>query len=397
MKKFKSFFILLFICAVVFGGVFFIYLAKSKKELNPDQFIQDKKSQMLLISYAREVQKLWNEPDDSRAWESVKNKCLSDLAITQDFDNTLLRCNPELIACVAKYNKHAKYDFKKNKDTDLIYQYVSKNNSKIPDLNLPGYLFNIVDKESGKSLEILLEDNCTEVYLEQRSYAYGEEIKGQNELDFKFDNYDRHLYIDTRLVTNFDINQWIIFGDSKETKGLKTKSGNDLFLPVINLKKEQMMNFCSFKEKQLMMAHIFDAATFLPMNLTVKDPEIIRRSPYYWTKKASEYNPNCSLIYTKECLGERPFKLNSSGPTWAGVFDSLGGVMEAFRNPIDPESNLKASSYYYDKNSSWHKLGFRAFWDGNGNEYRNFNFRGLSPFIADEAISVGFRCMRESK
>ena len=92
---------------------------------------------------------------------------------------------------------------------------------------------------------------------------------------------------------------------------------------------------------------------------------------------------------------EKGYQLNSTGPSWAGIHDSMGGVFEVFRNPIDPESNLKASSFYFDSKSSWHKLGFRAGWNGDGFDLRDFDFRGLNPFVAIDRFQVGFRCMRE--
>ena len=156
-----------------------------------------------------------------------------------------------------------------------------------------------------------------------------------------------------------------------------------------------MENFCSFKGKQVMLAHFFDAATFLPMDLNEKIPMKALRSPYYWTKKSSDYKSDCKLIYSKDCLAKAPYQLNSIGPTWAGIQDSMGGVFEVFRNPIDPESNLRASSFYFDSKSSWHKLGFRAGWNGEGFDLRDFDFRGLNPFVAIDKFQVGFRCMRE--
>ena len=73
----------------------------------------------------------------------------------------------------------------------------------------------------------------------------------------------------------------------------------------------------------------------------------------------------------------------------------MGGVFEAMRNPIDPDSTLKASSFYFDSKSSWHKLGFRASWNGEGFALRDFDFRGLNPYVSVDKFQVGFRCMRE--
>jgi hypothetical protein len=158
-----------------------------------------------------------------------------------------------------------------------------------------------------------------------------------------------------------------------------------------------MENYCSFKGKQLMLAHYFDAATFLPMDMNEVLPKKNNRSPYYWTKKKSEYKADCNLVFAEECPAKKSFRLNMTGPTWAGIMDPMGGVFEAFRNPIDPESNLKASSYYFNFKSPWHKLGFRAGWDGDGFELNHFDFKGINPSVGVDKFKVGFRCMRESK
>jgi hypothetical protein len=207
-------------------------------------------------------------------------------------------------------------------------------------------------------------------------------------IDYRFDTFNRHIYFDQHLVTNSEINEWIIFDKGASTKGLKPVFlGNDLFLPADNLSLNQMQNYCSFKGKHLMSAQVYDAATFLTQDRN--------RSPYYWSKKSNEANINCELIFSKECLAAKKWKINSTPPTWAGLYDSLGGLPEVVRNPIDPESNLKASSYYLSKNSPWHRLGFRAHWDGLEHSQRNFNFKGIDFANSADNLRVGFRCMRE--
>lgn len=399
MKKFKSAIILLFICAVICLAIFWYFLAGNNKKSNVDHLIQDINASTRLLKNVEMLHNFWIEAEESRQWSLIKGQCLESLKITKPFDESLLRCNPLLMECFAKFAKGQNFKILPATENDqkLHYHFLSKENSNVKELKRGAYLFNIEDNESKKRMSFTLESNCHEIYLQQRLFAYGEEFKDPGAVDYQFDNFNRHLYVDRSLVTNADINEWIFFGMKKEIKGLKKKEGNDLFLPAIDLNYTQMNNYCSFKEKQLMMAHIFDAATFLPMNLQEIRPKKIHRSPYYWTKKSQGISPTCSEIYTKECLEQSEFRLNASGPSWAGIYDSMGGVMEAFRNPIDSQSNLKASSFYYERLSSWHKLGFRAYWDGVGFDYKNFDFRGLSPFIADEKIKVGFRCMREAQ
>lgn len=373
-----------------------IFKNKQRISLKPDQIIQDKAALSRLIQNSSEIHKLWLEGEESREWSLIKANCLKHLNITQKFDESLLRCNPLLLQCHAMFSKNLNYKLVEFPEVDKShYRYMTKVNSSYNGLRESGVALTLEDKQTKKRLDIYLTDQCREVYLEQRAYAYGEQVLAKDGEDYRFDNFNRHIYLDTHLVTNAEVNDWIKFGPLEQVRGILKKSGNDLFLPVVDLTYTQMENFCTFKGKQLMLAHIFDAATFLPMDLNERVPAKSLRSPYYWTKKASEYRSDCSLIYSKDCLEKKPFTLNSAGPTWAGLHDSMGGIFEVFRNPIDPESNLKASSFYFDSKSSWHKLGFRAGWDGKGFDLRNFDFRGLNPFVDIDKFQVGFRCMRE--
>ena len=368
-------------------------LPKSDK---PDYFVQEKAGLNRLIQNSSEIHRMWIEGEESREWSLMKADCLKYLEVNQKFDESLLRCNPILLQCHALFSKNLNYKIVNLEEVkNLPYRYLTKSNSSYGGLREVGVAMTIEDPATKRKLDIFLEDQCQEVYLEQRAYAYGEQVQEKDAEDYRFDNFNRHIYFDTHLVTNGEINQWIRFGNPDFTRGLREKKGDDLFLPAVDLTFNQMENYCSFKGRQVMLAHIFDAATFLPMDLGEKIPKRNLRSPYYWTKKASEYKSDCNLIYSKDCLSKKAYSLNSTEPSWSGLRDSMGGVFEAFRNPIDPDSNLKASSFYFDSKSSWHKLGFRAGWDGEGFDLRNFDFRGLNPFVAVEKFQVGFRCMRE--
>lgn len=401
MKEFKrrSLIILaLSICAVLIFALWFFYQKNPVNNLKTERFVQDKAAFERLIQNSSEIHRIWTEGEDSREWNSWKKECLNLKNISASFDESLLRCNPILIECLAGLSKKSDFRFlKQGEKEDRIYKYVTKSNFSHTRLNNTGYLFTLQDIQSGKKLDILLEDNCREVFLQNRAYAYGEEVTGKDVEDYRFDNFNQNIYIDRNLVTNAEVNDWIDFGNPEFTKGLKKKSGDDLFLPAADLLYDQMLNFCSFKGKQLLLAHYFDAATFLPMDLDEVLPERNNRSPYYWSKKKADFKADCDLIYAQECPAKKPYQLNATSPTWAGLTDAMGGVMEVFRNPIDPESNLKASSFYFNFKSQWHRLGFRAGWDGQGFDLRHFDFRGFNPEIAIEKFQVGFRCMRESK
>lgn len=396
MKQFKRFIAPLLICAVILGAGAWYFLSTRKESTNPDRFVQQKSALLRLIQNSSEIHRLWNEGEESREWSLIKAACLKHLGVTAAFDESLLRCQPLLLQCHALFSKNLNYKILKNDlHEGLFYKYMTKASSAYSGLREAGTAITIEDKQTKRTLDIFLADQCQEVYLEQRAYAYGEPVDSGEGEDYRFDNFNRHIYLDLHLVTNAEVNEWIRFGNPDITRGLKERKGNDLFLPATDLTYQQIENYCSFKGKQVMMAHFFDAATFFPMDLAELVPKKNLRSPYYWTKKKSEFKADCDLFYSKECLSKKPYRMNSISPSWAGLQDSMGGVLEVFRNPIDPESNLKASSFYYEAKSPWHKLGFRASWDGEGFDFRNFDFRAINPFAAIDKFQVGFRCMRE--
>jgi hypothetical protein len=397
MKNYKRFIVPVLVCAVLFIGAGITFFYKNRlKTSKPDQFVQERASFMRLFQNSSEIQRVWTEGEESREWSLIKTVCLKHLGITAKFDESLLRCNSILLQCHALFSKNLNYKFVNFEEFEnSSYRYMTRSNTSYKGLRDPGVTVTIEDQQTKKRMDIFLADQCHEVYLEQRVYAYGEPVDPKDGEDYRFDNFNRHLYLDTHLVTNAEVNDWIKFGNPDFTRRIKAKKENELFLPATDLNYFQIENFCSFKGKQVMQAHFFDAATFLPMNLNDKIPARNIRSPYYWTKKSSDYMPDCNLIYSKDCLAKKTYQLNSIGPTWAGIQDSMGGVFEVFRNPIDPESNLRASSFYFDSKSSWHKLGFRAGWNGEGFDLRDFDFRGLNPFVAIDKFQVGFRCMRE--
>jgi hypothetical protein len=402
-KRSKALILTLSFCAVLLLGLGFLYLKKNISPIKTDQFVQDIEALNRLLQNSSEIHRIWNEGEDSREWNSVKEACLKHYKITSTFDESLLRCNPMLLQCNSFFNKKLNYRFVKpdsnDKNSEKLYRYLTKSNTAHLGLKSPGYLFTIEDNLSHQRLNLFLADQCQEVFLQKRIYAYGEEVLGkpsEDIEDYRFENFDQNIYIDRHLVTNFEINDWIDFGNPNFTKGLRKKEADDLFIPASELNYTQMENYCSFKGKQMMLAHYFDAATFLPMDLDDLKPKRNTRGSYYWGKKKSDFKEDCSLLYAEECVGKKAFKLNSTGPSWAGIMDPMGGILEAFRNPIDPESNLKASSFYFDFKSSWHKLGFRAKWDGEGFDLRHFDFKGINPIQSIDKFQVGFRCMRES-
>lgn len=366
---------------------YFFYFFKNEEEVKSSGFVSNN-----LEEYARDLQKIWYDGEDSKEWNLISQKCLKYFGIKNNFDSTLLRCNPMLIECHALFSKNLNYQVLKQKNNfnnEKFYKYITKSNFSHYGIEDKSILISIKDLKSKESLRFSLEDNCREVYLEKRIYTYSLETP------FLFDNLNLNISFDKTLVTNFEINEWIEFGNIQHVKNLKLKSGDDLFLPALDLTLEQMNNYCSFKGKQLMLAHFFDAASFMPFDYSDIKPKKEFKGPYYWLKKKSEFTNDCNKIYTKNCLESNVQSDKINGPTWAGLMGALGGYLEVVRNPIDIESNLKASSFYFKNNSLWHRLGVRAQWDGEDFNFKNFDFKGIPPEINYDHFQVGFRCMRE--
>ncbi len=391
MRHFKRFIAVVLFCAV---GATAWYIFSRNKPDHTDQLKRKKAGIIRLLGNAGEIHRLWREGEESREWSKIRNKCLEELKITQLFDESLLRCHPLLIECHAKFSKNLTYKIMLLDQTNTSYRYLTKSNVSHVGLRSAGVNLSLRDMETSEQVDLFLADHCHEVYLEQRIFAYGEPPSTREVPDYRFDNFNQHVYLDRHLVTNSDVNVWLIFGNPDFTKGIKAHVGNDLFYPSTQLTFHQMENFCSFKGKQIMLAHFNDAAAFLPMDQNETMPISNQRSPYHWTKKKSEYKADCKFLFAKECLSRGSYKQNLVEPSWAGLIDVMGGVLEVYRNPIDPDSNLKASSFYFPFKSTWHKLGFRAYWDGEGHDLRNFDFRGINPEDRMDKLQVGFRCMR---
>jgi hypothetical protein len=339
------------------------------------------------VRQSSEIHRIWWEGEESVEWPIVKEQCLKKYYINEAFDESLLRCNPLLIFCVDEFYKKKKFNLNKRETV-----FLSRVNSNLIGIDQGGYHFQLSNHKN--KLNVLLKENCHESYLDQRIYGYSEQPQKTEGEDYRFDNFDQIIYVDKHLVTNFDVNQWILSLKNESTKEISIKAGNDLFLPATELTLKKMENYCQFKGKELLSAQIFDAATFLPNDLEDKTPKNNNRSPYFWSKNNNEKVDRCDYVFSKECLLKQKYRTNIVTPTWAGLFDSMGGVLEAFNNPIDSEKNLKVSSFYLPNNSKWHRLGKRSHWDGEGFSIRNFSFENVDLDKNINKFQVGFRCMR---
>lgn len=356
-----------------------------------------------LISIATEIQKRFEEGDTAGELNINGEACLAELGKLKNIDSLYTRCNPDYLQCFysgklgnTKRELSFKYEGKTYQAEILsytnqkIYKVLSRTLS--PGTFLPsfGYEMRLRFKEFPESiLTFSMENSCSDVYLPKRKYAYGEEAKSEI---LEWDNLDANLFVDKFLVSNRDIREW------NEAASLKIKFEPDkLAMPATRLSLEEMRNYCAFRGKRLLEAHVFDAARFLPTDMSDTEPIKVKRGPYYWTKETKMtflhkkdkklLNPeNCHYAYVAECERITPFDPYYASPTWMGVNQALGGMMEVYRNPLFPEKNLKLSSYHFALDSKNHVVGKHDSSEKISEENKQFAFRCMtvSPFIVRE-------------
>lgn len=226
---------------------------------------------------------------------------------------------------------------------------------------ISGYLGEVEIVELKKKQKIFLARTCHEVYLPERTYAYGE-VKDVRDPGFIWDNSGRKIFIDQFYASEREVAEW------------KNHLGENLvtdtpWKPAKLIKAEQE-EFCSFHGKKLLMAHLFDASQMTPVDLNIKFPDMVIRPDTPWQRdynrtflkesKNPEYrltSRDCGLAEVKGC--PETYYMNDS-VSWSGVSFGLGFEEESFYNPIEPEYDLKKSSRYESASSPWHKLGRRS-------------------------------------
>lgn len=380
MNKFKR--RLVFLLCMIGVTVFLVLIIKYQI---PDQKTQGVTRLDQLVKNSSEIHRIWFEGENSKEWGRFKKKCTEKWGIPDDYDESLVRCNPILINCLNDFGGFQDINF-----SDRDIEFVSNYTGGKAGAGVVGYLFKISDKLTRESLEFVLKDNCHENYLEQRIYAYGEINKNTSD-DYLFDTFNQNIYFDRHLVTVREFNEYKVF---KKQKPIELNGAINLFTAVYDISFDEMKDYCTFRGKKMMEAQVFDAASFIPIEENEKGVKVVKRAPMYWSKSKKEKIKSCDEAYTLECLDEKKFRINSTEPTWAGLYDAQGGYLEAFNNPIDPRKNLKMSSFYFKRDSKWNSLGLRSFWKGNGSDLTQFETQEfeLDPNI--NQLKVGFRCMR---
>ncbi|MEI8347971.1 MAG: hypothetical protein WCG27_10930, partial [Pseudomonadota bacterium] len=352
----------------------------------------------ILFKASEELSRLWQEGDVQGLWKSGKLDCPAELGPSENVEDDFLRCNPNFLQCYFSYlqdkgmppfslkHKGKVYNISIQKDFSPMshfgpgkrfYKILTRSTSEAVDLPPYAVWLKLKIEKGTTVLDVLLEDSCRDAYLPPRIYAYGPPPPNWED-DWRFDTFGQGIYIDKFLASNRDIAEWLDIdplADKSLNSIITTKM---LMAPAIGLNPQQMADYCQFKGKELLAAHLLDAASFHPGDYQDNKPLYNLRGNYPQTRKESQAflyqaknqanfifkDEYCSQVYTQECRGRPYSAYGHNAVSWIGIFQTLGGIMEMVRNPIDPTRNVRASSFYFPAYSSWHALGRRAHCEG---------------------------------
>lgn len=306
------------------------------------------------------------------------------------YEKVYLRCNADLLRCRLGRVEHI--HFRRFVGTPLWNRF--------------GIVVGYTDGPLKR--EFILYDDCRQAVLPEGVYGLGE-FRSRD--DLLWDNFGRNIAFDRTLVSRQDVLNWLDTADVERESALREANGgrSDRHLPARGLLVGEMRAYCRFRGGRLMRAHVWDAAAFVPADPKKPGRDTTLRTPYPWTRdgrnsfleRAERDDPppepgDCLRAYVKGCEPSSPRSGNVYGlPSWSGMFQTLGGTMEATDNPLRPGRNLKVSSRELPPYSPWHRLGRRGGWDGRGLLPRNVNFgrHGMDEELT-APLEIGFRCMR---
>ncbi len=358
---------------------------------------------LILVAAATKLQRIWIEGDLENIWN--KN-CEESLGKKKNISEYYTRCNPSFLQCYFGNMKFIKVEY--NGDEFQISPERINNKVYTYDKLEKSIQVNLRHKSnSDQSLNVILQDACHETYLPQRVYTHTS-FENDQVSYWKWDNFNRHIFVDKFLVTNRDVLDWLDFDEQNNFTEFEKKnlSKSKKAAPVTTLTVDKMKKYCEFFGKKILSSYVFDAATFHPGDYDNTSPSGFITSYFPWTDRFKESflyksknddyqltKKDCDLIFTKECTFKYMMEFYSrKSSSWIGIFQVMGGYPQYLEPGVYKYENLFLSSKYFDNSSLWHRLGRRSYWSGNGFQDKDF-LKDIMPANIEE-MGVGFRCMR---
>ena len=335
-----------------------------------NQYNLEKKDQELLIKKellknTSEVWDLWVNGKDARLYAASNDICKNEIKSND-------RCSLNLLSCILPKSNLRINRKGKNKIEFFKIVPIDKNSSGEI---IPTEGARVVMGIEEIKLTLLLEASCHKLFLPKRNYAFG--FKKNPDWTKQFDTFERNIFIDKEMTE------------------------------VMGRTFPELQKHCASRGMQLLESHILDAASIHPVDLRNNRPKYFLQPPLPWTRNfKSEYvysaqndvnflfeKKYCKFIFSQECKGQE----NSSLPSWMGLRNPLGSLIEVVRNPNGPKQKIIPSSTYFSVKSKWHHLGKRASWTGDSYHRDDFDFAPFKSPVDDrfDELRLGFRCMQE--
>lgn len=365
--------------------------------------LEEERFTEVVLSGLPKLVERWQEGDAEESFGTEKWAC-DELPASPHVGPEYLRCNHHYLECWARGNAGSRPSIPVTLD-QTTYQlrlraifpeipeftggkrhtrWVTRSELENPIVPTSGVMVELSVENMKGTWRMILEDTCRGAELPERRYSYGarpERHERVREMDW--DNDGRKILLDKYLVSQGEVNDWIL-----ATRPAHLKLSTDkktLALPSTDLNNEQQTQYCAWLGKRRMEAHLWDAATMLPSNVKRPFPDFVVKSWLPWSrdKKDSffekaelnrDWQPTvheCMQAYVKECVGRFPYiPHNSDNVSWMGIYHVLGGTPEEMRNPIEGKLSLKASSFLLPGFDEGHQLGRRLEGTGHGTGFR---------------------------
>lgn len=362
--------IYIFLGIVGVTGIFLLFFIPQKAPVVSEKRVNRDLINQVLHAASSVLHGAWTTPSVYLSKE--------DCHLPGEVGNSYLECSAEGWQCLWNKVPHLdveyagrKYQLKSSGKTSFIRREVQGIETKT------GYITEVEIPELDITQKVFLPKTCHEMYLPQRSYAYGE-VSDPRDLGIIWDNAGKLIFIDKFYVPERDVKEWKEFLGEEYVTQTPWKPAK--------LQESEQIRFCQFHGKKRLMAHFFDASQMSPVDLKTPFPHTIVRPDTPWQRdynrtflassvKEEGFKPSqkdCRLAQVGGCP-ESYFM--SDSVSWMGVAFGLGFEEELFYNPFQPELNLKKSSRLLPASSHWHKLGRRE--------------------KSEEDAAYAFRCYRE--
>lgn len=360
---------LTFFAIIAFSGSS-IFLQKS----NYSQKNADLQASIQFIGWLHEN---WTKGDFRRLLENKKLSC-SLFWDSDKLGREFSRCNPEYLDCLLDYEQKQSGGLTVNERKVLIeknnlnhfYRPIKKVNFGSSTLNA---VYEIYFKIGEEEFYTYLEDSCRDSFLPEDRYAIG--IYQKDKDDWFWNNRGRFLFVDKTPVLKYKYKLWM--NENVEFKR------EDFYTYVENIPSEKAHAYCALHAGKIVQSHVLDASSFFP---TERTPESVNyfRPPFAWTKSTElkiDEKDKCRYIFSKECLGKNYSAAFAGIPSWIGLSNIHGGLVEEIYNPFSPQMNLVPSSFYFDFSSPMQHVGNRM------------DFENMKKL--EENFQTTFRCMKE--